>query len=82
MGSPSKEVANPSPEGERKEWSSPAAEVGPVSSEDERVNFEVVKTPAANPTPGVRRSKRARVPPVEPDQKVEYDRRRRSGEWH
>ena len=53
--------------------------------------LDVVKTPGGrkfrrlevarptNPTPGMRRSKRARIPPVGPDEKVEYDNRRRSG---
>lgn len=60
------------------------------SAEDELYN---VKTPGGkkyrrlevarptNPTPNVRRGKRARVPPVNPllGEKVEYDWRRRSG---
>ena len=62
------------------------------SMQDENANIEVVKTPGGrryrrlevarptNPTPGVRRSKRARVPPIEPGQQIEYNRRRESGE--
>jgi hypothetical protein len=57
------------------------------SSMDEYANIETVRTPGGrkfrrlevarptNPTPGMRRSKRARVPPIEPGQQIQYNRR-------